>query len=143
MPQVRSGASSGKKWASRSAAAAPDYKSGVANPRRSWAQSTADAQDAYVAGVTEAASRGSFAAGVQAAGDSKWQRKSQTVGAQRFASGVQAAQQDYETGFAPYKQVIENVVLPPKGPKGSPGNYARSQAVGEALRAAKVAGASN
>lgn len=143
MPQVKSASDSAQKWATRAAAAGGDYKKGVANPKRSWAQSTADAEEAYQQGVTEAASQGRFSKGVQAAGDGKWSRKAQTVGAARFGQGVQAAKGDYQAGFAPYAQVIESVTLPPRGPKGSPSNYQRTQAVGEALHAAKVGGASS
>lgn len=143
MPQVKSAADSAQKWATRAAAASNDYKKGVANPKRSWAQATADSEDAYVAGVTEAANAGRFGKGVQAAGDGKWSRKAQTVGTQRFAGGVQAAKGDYQSGFAPYAQVIESVTLPPRGPKGSPSNYQRTQAVGQALHDAKIGGASN
>lgn len=143
MPQVKSAADSGRKWASRSAAAAPDYKRGVANPKRSWSEATAAAEDAYVAGVTAAAGRNAFSGGVRAAGDGKWSRKAQTVGTQRYAQGVQAAQGDYQAGFEPYKAVIEGVTLAPRGPKGSPSNYQRTQQIGEALHAAKVGGASS
>jgi hypothetical protein len=143
MPAVKSSQDSADKWASRSAAAGGDYKKGVQQPKRSWAQATSDSQDAWKEGVTAAASSGRFASGVNAAGDGKWQRKAATVGASRYSSGVQAGKGDYQAGFAPYKSVIEGVTLPPRGPKGSPSNYQRVQAVGEALHNAKVGGASS
>lgn len=143
MPAVKSASASADKWARRAGAAAPDYKTGVAQPRRSWAQATAAAEDAYVQGVTEAAGRNAFSTGVQAAGDAKWSRKSQQVGTQRYASGVQAAKGDYQSGFAPYASVIESTTLPPRGPKGSPSNYSRVQAIGDALHTAKTGGAGN
>lgn len=142
MPAVRSAADSAAKWARNAGNAAPSYKAGVTSPKRSWAQATADAADAYTQGVTQAASSGRFAAGVAKAGDGKWQRKAAQVGASRYAGGVQAAQGDYQAGFAPYAQVIQGVTLPPRGPKGAPGNYQRVQAVGDALHQAKVGGAS-
>lgn len=143
MPQVRSASSSAEKWSRNSANASKDYAAGVKAPRRSWAQATADSKDAWEQGMQNAAARGSFEKGVQAAGDAKWQRKASTVGAGRFATGVKAAQGDYQAGFAPYAAVIESTTLPPRGPKGSPENYQRTQAIGEALRAAKTGGASN
>lgn len=142
MPQIKSAADSAQKWATRSAAAGGDYKKGVQQPKRSWATATAESADAWQQGVTEAAGRGAFASGVQAAGDSKWQRKAVQVGASRYSSGVQAAKSDYQAGFAPYAQVIEGVTLPPRGPKGSPSNYGRVQAIGDALHQAKTGGAS-
>lgn len=142
MPQVKSVADSAAKWSRNAANASGDYKKGVASPRRSWAQATSDSKEAWEQGVAEAASRNAFEDGVQRAGDSKWQRKATQVGATRFASGVQAAKGDYQAGFAPYAAVIEGVTLPPRGPKGSPGNYQRTQAIGEALHEAKIGGAS-
>lgn len=143
MPQVKSASDSAGKWATRSAAAGGDYKKGVQSPKRSWADATAAAEDAYTQGVSEAASQGRFGAGVRAAGDGKWQRKATQVGATRYTSGVQAAKGDYQAGFAPYQQVLESTTLPPRGPKGSPSNYQRVQAVGDALHQAKVGGASS
>lgn len=142
MPAVKPVGQSADKWARRAGQASQDYAKGVQAPRRSWAQSTAAAEDAWKQGVQEAAGRGAFGQGVQAAGDSKWSRKSQQVGAQRYAPGVNAAKGDYQSGFAPYAAVIEGTTLPPRGPKGSPSNYQRTQAIGEALHSAKVGSAS-
>lgn len=126
------------KWASVTPQRAGDYKKGVQNPRRSWSQGASDAAGSWEQGVQQAASEGRFASGVQAAGDSKWQRKAVTVGASRFGAGVQAAKGDYQAGFAPYAQVISGVDLPPRGAKGDPRNYDRSRVIGEALHEAKV-----
>ena len=142
MPTVKSPSDSAAKWSRNAAAADGDYKKGVPAPRRSWASATAAAADSWQQGVTEAASSGRFEQGVNAAGDGKWQRKAAGVGATRFSGGVQAAKGDYQAGFAPYASVIEGVTLPPRGPKGSPSNYQRTQAIGEALHSAKVGGAS-
>lgn len=123
------------KWAQRSAAASEDYAKGVMNPRRSWQQSTEAAADNYAAGVATAASEGRFAKGVSAAGDAKYKQGVQEKGRTRFQQGVAVSQDNYSRGFAPYKSKLEGVTLPPRGPKGT--NYARVQAVGEALRDAK------
>lgn len=141
MVAVKSAGASADKWSRNAANASGDYKKGVQSPRRSWAGATAAAADAWQQGVTEAASNGRFESGVQSAGDAKWSRKASQVGAQRYGSGVQAAKGDYQAGFAPYASVIEGVTLPPRGPKGSPGNYERTSAIGKALHDAKVGGA--
>lgn len=138
MPQIKSTSASAEKWARRAGQSAQDYASGVKSPRRSWSEATASAADAQAAGVQQAISNGSFAKGVQAAGDAKWSRKATTVGAQRFGPGVAAAKSDYEQGFAPYAQVISGVQLPPRGAKGDPRNFERVQAIGNALHEAKV-----
>lgn len=126
------------KWSSVTAGRGGDYAAGVKAPRKSWSQGAQDAEEAYVAGVTAAASAGRFGKGVAAAGDGKWQRKASTVGAQRFGPGVQAAKGDYQAGFAPYASVIAATDLPPRGAKGDPRNYERSSVIGQALHEAKV-----
>lgn len=136
--QIKSADVIAKKFASRAGAAGADYAAGVASPRTPWAAATVNAATTYAAGVQQAIGNGSFAKGVNSAGDAKWQRKSAGVGAQRYGPGAQAAQGDYQTGVAPYLQVIAGVTLPPRLPKGDPGNIQRVTAVTSALRAAKL-----
>lgn len=129
-----------QKWARVTPQRAGDYAAGVKNPRRDWGQETAAASDRYAQGVTEAINNGSFERGVTKAGTEKWQRKASSVGAQRFGPGVQAAQGDYEQGFAPFAEVIRNTNLPPRFPKGDPRNIERVSAIAEALHSKKVQG---
>lgn len=128
------------KYASRGAAAGQDYSNGVNNPRQDWQTATAASSSTYAAGVQQAISNNSFSKGVAAAGTDKWKRKAATVGAQRYGPGVTAAKQDYANGVGKFLQVIANLTLPPRGPKGDPGNIARVSMVAQALRAAKLAG---
>lgn len=138
MPAVKPISEIVDKWKRRAGAAGQDYAAGVSRPRRSWAQATNDAAEAQAAGVQQAISEGRFQKGVQAAGDAKWARKAQQVGAARFGSGVAAASQDYQQGFAPFASVIEGITLPPRGPKGDPRNYERTALIGQALHDAKT-----
>ena len=107
-------------------------------PGRSWQASTTAAQASYESGVTESIRDKRFAKGVQAAGDQKWQQKSISKGAPRFAGGVQEAESDYQKGVAPYLEVLNNLQLPPRGPKGDPKNIQRVVAVAQALRNKKL-----
>jgi hypothetical protein len=129
-----------KKYAQRGAAAGPDYQAGVQNPRQDWQQATTAAANTWGAGVQQAVSNGSFAKGVNAAGTAKWQRKASGVGATRYGPGVQAAQGDYQSGVAPYLQVIAGITLPPRNPKGDPANIQRVAAIATALRQKKLQG---
>lgn len=138
MPAIKSTASISEKWARVTPQRAADYAAGVKSPTKNWQENTMAAVEAQSQGVQEALANGSFGKGVQAAGNSKWQRKASTVGAQRFGPGVQAAKPDYEAGFAPYAGVISSTTLPPRGSKGDPRNYDRVKAMGEALHAAKI-----
>ena len=68
--------------------------------------------------------------------------RAETIGADRFASGVEAGLSNYEEGVKPYLDVIASTSLPPRGPKGDPRNYERVKVMGEALRKKKVGGGS-
>lgn len=135
MPAVRQGAD---KWKARAAAASRDYVAGVQRPRQPWAASTAAAADAWQAGVTEAAARGTFQKMVTKAGDAAWVNGVNNKGAARYAPGVQASGDRYTQGFAPYAQVIQNTSIPPRGRRGDPGNIERVRVLAEALHLAKT-----
>ncbi len=128
------------KWAQRAAAAGPDYTAGVKAPRKDWGQNTAAAADSWSQGVNDAVANGRFASGVQKAGTQKWQNGAVTKGSVRYPQGVQSATPQFQAGFGPYLQVIAGLTLAPRGPKGSPNNYTRSQQVGQALHQRKIGG---
>jgi hypothetical protein len=138
--QIKSADVIAKKFATRAGAASNDYAAGVANPRQDWAGATSAASQTWAGGIQQAISNNSFSKGVNAAGSAKWSRKAAGVGAQRYAPGVQAAQGDYQNGVAPYLQVLAGITLPPRLPKGDPGNVQRVNAVTTALRAKKLQG---
>lgn len=128
------------KWSTRAQAAGPDYSAGVKSTTKDWAGLTAAAADNFAAGVSQAVADGRFAKGVQAAGTPKWQAAAAGKGAQRYPSGVAAGQPAFSTGFGPYLQVIQNVNLPPRSPRGSPNNIQRVSAIDAALHAKKIGG---
>lgn len=128
------------KWSTRAQAAGADYTAGVKNPSTDWATATAQAADSWGQGVSQAVSDGRFAKGVSAAGTSKWQTGATTKGATRYPQGVASGQSNYSNGFTPYLQVIQNLNLPPRSPRGSPNNIQRVSAIDSALHAKKVSG---
>lgn len=136
MPKIRG--NTAEKWSRRTASATQEYTEGVQNPRTPWKAATQAAAANHTAGIQQAITNQSFAKGVAATPDGKWAEKALAKGAGRFGPGAQEAQADYEKGFAPYKSVIENTVLPPRGAKGDPKNYQRVIAMGQALRAKKL-----
>jgi hypothetical protein len=127
-----------KKFVTRAAASASDYKSGVEQSGQDWATNTAAAGDNYSAGVQQAIADGRFAKGVAAAGPQKFVQRASTLGAQRYPTGVGAAEGDWARGVQSSLDVLKNLNLPPRRPKGDPGNQARANAVAAALRANKV-----
>jgi hypothetical protein len=138
--KVKDAAQSAAKFAQRGAAAASDYAAGVQAAGADWQNNTAASAETYNAAVQDSISRGAFAKGVQKAGGDKYARKASTTGAQRFPAGVRDAQGDWATNTQPFLDTIRNVTLPARRPKGDPANYARVQAVGDALRRRKLAG---
>lgn len=128
------------KYQARVAVAGSDYKAGIQSPKRPWAENAANAASTWGSAIQEAVSRGSFEAGVRNAGDTKWREMSEKKGTARFSAGVDIGLPYYRQGMSENLSVIEGVTLGAKGPKGSAQNYERSKTIGDALRAAKLAG---
>lgn len=136
MPKVRG--NPGGKWVQRAQVATEDYRAGAAGAGKDWETATIAATAAQAKGTQDAIARGAFANGVKAAGGQKWEDKVQGIGAQRFAQGVSAGQNDYEKAVAPYLDTIENTKLPPRGAKGDANNINRVIAMNKALRDKKL-----
>jgi hypothetical protein len=128
------------KWQRVTSAAGAEYEEGVRNPTADWKVETLKANSAYKAGLQKSISLDSFAKGVEAAGTLKWQNNAIAKGPSRFAQGVQLAVDAYSIGFAPYRQVISALTLPPRGPKGDVSNINRVAVVAKALHDKKIAG---
>jgi hypothetical protein len=139
MAAIRSATDIAKKWADVTPGRASQYESGVRNPVRDYAANAQAANDAWKAGVNGAVARDGFKRGVAKAGTAKWQDRSIKLGSARYGPGVQAAQGDYETGFAPYREAIASVALPPRGPRRSPQNLQRVNAMVTAISMRKEA----
>jgi len=122
-----------EKWTRVTPLRTEDYKLGVQTPRRDWEKATIAAKESHKAAMAEAAAKDSFGKGVAKAGFSKWQGKALAKGPGRFAEGVMVGGDDYEKGFAPYRDEIEKIVLPPRFPRRDPRNIARVSAVDTAL----------
>jgi hypothetical protein len=122
-----------ERWSRRAAAASQDYADGVNTTSRSWQAAASAGKGAWQQGVTAAAGRGAYERGVMAAGDARWKRNTLAKGPDRFASGVNVASGDFAQAIGPVLEAISRVDLPPRGPRGSQGNYARVSAIGQAL----------
>lgn len=126
------------KWARRAGSASGEYEQGVTGAGARWAAAAGAAEKNYQAGVTQAAASGRFGKGVAKAGASKYERGAREKGTGRFAQGVAVAEGDYSGAVQPFLSAISSVDLPPRGPAGSEGNYARVAAIGKALRQLKL-----
>ena len=137
--KVKDAARSASKWVRNSVGAVQDYRDGVADAEP-WAAHTIRAKDNYAQGVQAAIGRGAFEKGVAKAGDDKWKRGAEGLGADRYASGITAKEDAYRVGVEPYLAITSSFSLPKRGPRGSAENHARSQALGQALHRKRVGG---
>ena len=135
---VKSAAASAQKFVNNAQAAGPAYQAGVTNAGAKWAANTADSSQAWQQGVQQAISDGRFKNGVDQAAQAKYQTRASTVGVNRYPQGVAGAAQTWQNAVTTYLNTIAGLNLPARGPKGSPSNYQRVQAVGQALRAQKL-----
>lgn len=138
MPAIKSASEIADKWSRVTPGRSSDFQSGVTSPKKDWATSAKAAEGSYEAGVTTAIGNKRFSKGVDKAGTGKWKDKTLAVGVSRWGPGVTAAVDDYEKGFAPYRDVIEKTTLPPRRMAGDPANIDRVRVLAAALNAAKV-----
>ena len=137
MAEIKSAARSSAKWKRQSAAAQPEYKSGVELTKKDWEKNTLDAASNYDAGVQAGIAEKRFQGGVAKAGTGKWREKTLMKGPQRWAEGISQSTDAYEKGFAPYRSAIEAINLPPRGPKGSAQNIQRVAVIAARLHEVK------
>jgi hypothetical protein len=127
-----------KKFVQRAGAAAGDYKAGVEATGQDWESGARAGAENFKQAVVEAANAGRFEKGIAKAGAAKFVQRASTLGAQRYPSGVGAAEGDWTRGSQPYLEAIRGMDLPPRRPKGDPANAARANFVAQRLRAIKV-----
>lgn len=133
MVNIKSLESITEKWAKVTPERAPYYEEGIKSPAADWATESVKGQKAYEAAMRDPKVLALREKKIKEVGSEKWSRKALAVGPGRFAEGVPAAEDDFNKGFAPYHSVIAAVVLPEKGARGDPKNYARVKAIGDAL----------
>jgi len=136
--KIKSASEIAAKYARVTPGRSGDYEDGIqATSPSDYVNATTVAEPNYERGVTQGIARKAFGKGVRKAGD-KWRDKSLKHGPSRYMTGTGDAAPDYEAGYAPYREVISGLTLPPRGPAGDPKNIERVRVVSEALRKAKV-----
>lgn len=142
MAAIKSAAAIAQKWATVTPLRAQDYTDGITNPRTDWAQATVAANDAWKTGISNAVANDSFRKGVNNAGTQAWQTATLAKGPQRWQSGVQIGQPAFERGFAPYREAIAGLTLPPRFARRDPRNLDRVKAVVDAMIRVKTGASS-
>lgn len=87
------------KWSTRSSAATEDYRKGVQGVTESPMEKAVKAQAKMLQNIMEAINSGRWADALRAVSLSDWKEKAGTVGASRYAPGVQAAVGKQETYY--------------------------------------------
>lgn len=119
---------------------AQDYTAGIAATAPAEFESAAiAAADTYAAGVQQAIGENRFAEGLGGSG-ARWRRKSETLGSQRFPTGVAGARDDMAAGVAPYVQELQGITLDPRRPRGDPANLQRVAVIAQRLNQRRRAG---
>lgn len=121
------------KWAKVTPERAPYYEEGIKAPTKDWATEAKKGQAAYEAAMRDPNVLKLREKRIEEVGTAKWQKKALAVGPSRFREGVPVAKEDFQSGFAPYHEVIARITLPERGARGDPKNYARVKAIGDAL----------
>lgn len=134
--RIKDTGSLAKKFVQRAGAAAKEYSDGVAQAGPDWEKGARDGAENYRIAVTQAASEGRFEKGVAAAGAAKFTARATTLGAQRFPTGVAAAEAEWSKGTQPYLDALKGLELPAKRPRGQ--NAGRANAVADRLHQMRV-----
>ncbi len=127
------------KWAERARGASAEYAVEAEAAATVWETNTKKAADTYGMAISAAGIKTRFERGVARAGAAKYARKITSVGAGRFATGVDAATTDYKSGAEPYYAVLSALNLPSRKPRGDPANIARVEMGNKALHAKRLA----
>jgi hypothetical protein len=131
--RVKDAATVAAKYRTRASAAAGDYKSGVQQAGADWEAGARAGEGNYEQGVQEAIGKKRYGRGIQAAGQQKYVNNAVNLGAARYPQGVANAEPAYSAGMAPVLQRLAGLTLPPRGPRRSPQNQARANAVAAEL----------
>jgi len=133
MPPIKPLDQISAKWARVSGLSAQSYEEGVRNPRADWKTQTTAANTNYKTSMQASLANDSFVKGVNRSSTDNWQLQAVQKGTVRWPEGIRLSTDNYARGFEPFRAVIAALQLPPRGPKGSPGNIIRVAKIAEAL----------
>lgn len=137
--KVKDAGASAAKYVTNTANAVNAYKAGIQSPKQSQSSAAAAAVSTWQQAVSSTSAAKAFVSGLTKAGDAAWSAGALSKGAARYPQGTQLAAPKWQTNVQPYLQLIASTNLPPRGIRGAAQNWQRSQALGQALHAAKVA----
>ncbi len=128
-----------RRWSEVTPLRSDQFRFGVENPKHDWRSNTELSNDNWKQAVGSIRVKQSFETGVKRSGTEKWQEKTLSLGVARWGPGVAKSKPQYETGFAPYRALLDGMVLPPRFETGNPNNFRRAEKVAKELHALKLA----
>lgn len=138
MIKVKDPSAIADKWAEVTPARQKYYTANASVAGADWVAAASAAQKTYQQAVTDPDIDKRFAGGVKRAGADKYNRKV-TANADRFSQGVRDSKVDFQNGVTPFLDEISKITLPARAPRGDPANRKRSEVVGDALHAKRLA----
>lgn len=135
---MKSAAASAQKYVERASAASGDYVEGAQSSSKDQAAAAIAGAGNWKAGIQAAIAGGRYEKGLQESGKQGWLKGVTEKGGNRYAEGVSSGAQKYATQSGKFDSARGAAASLPRGPKGSEQNFARSKAVGQALRKMKV-----
>jgi hypothetical protein len=138
MPPIKSLDAISSKWVRVSSVAGQSYAEGVANPSVDWKTATQAGVQNYKTAMADSLAKDTFAKSIGRSSTQNWRDNATSKGVVRWPEGIRLGSENYAKGFGPYRDVIQNTVLPARGPKGAPGNIQRVAKLAEALHNKKV-----
>ena len=122
-----------KKWVEETPRRSTYYAEETPLAASKWQSETVGAESTFKLAVAAADIGKRFSGGVKRVGSEKFARKVVDVGVGRYGPGVTAAEEDYSKGVEWVLSAIAAVEIPSRKPRGDPGNWARSQKIGDDL----------
>lgn len=139
---VRNIQDAAKRFVRNASAAVEDYKKNVAQSGAAWKAGAIAGTENWAQGTQEAISRGAYGKSVRNTDEGYVAQRASTVGASRFAGGVQAGAENWVEGSRPYQDAVASMSLPAKGPRGAAQNFERAMAVARRQHELRVGGTS-
>ena len=128
-----------KKWVDETPRRSTYYAEETPLAAAKWQSETEAAAQNFKLAVAAADIDKRFKGGIRRVGAAKFARKVTDVGVGRYGPGVTAAKEDYAAGVEWVLSKIAATDIPSRKPRGDPGNWARSQKLGDALHKDRLA----
>jgi len=127
------------KWVEEAPKRAPYYERKTPAAGDKWESNAVAAAGTYKTAVTAVDIDKRFKGGIKRVGSEKFVRKVKAVGVARYGPGIEAAKDDFSSGFAPFAEELARIEIPERKPRGDPANYARVKAIGDPLHKKRLA----